>query len=303
MPVTALRTVKPLSAGARVALVAPAGGLRGAQDLERAENNAVALGWEPIVGPNALAHDGYFAGTDAQRLADLNAALADRSIDGIWCLRGGYGTMRLLPEVDLDSLAAAPRPVIGFSDVTALLSAIQVRSRLMCYHGPVARAQLTEFSRDSLQRAVTQSSDPCGAAPEARTLRHGVAEGVLTGGNLAVLAALTGTPYAPRTDGAILVLEDIDERTYRIDRMLRQLYLAGALNGCRGLVFGHCTNCGEHAESGSRTLDEVLLEMAELLQIPCIAGIPLGHIDDQWTIPLGAHAQLDAGARSLTVMS
>lgn len=283
-----------LAPGATVALVAPAGGLRGEEDVARAIFNVRSLGWEPAIGRYALEHDGYFAGSDAQRLADLNAALRDPAIDAIWCLRGGYGTARLLPEIDLDSLTRVPRPVIGFSDVTALHCAIQRRCGIISFHGPVARAELGEFSRSSLLRAVTSLEDPAGRAEHARTIRGGSAEGVLAGGNLAVLTSLVGTPFAPELDGAILVLEDIGERTYRIDRMLRQLYQAGLLDGCNAILFGECIDCSDTTESGERSLDAVLGEIADLLHVPCIAGAPVGHIAEQWTLPLGALAVLDA---------
>jgi muramoyltetrapeptide carboxypeptidase len=301
MPLVPLKSVSPLSAGARVALVAPAGGLRGEPDVERAIANVRTMGWEPVLGAHLLAHVGYFAGTDAQRLDDLNAAIRNPAVDGIWCIRGGYGTARLLPGVDFEAVVRRPRAIIGFSDVTALHCAIQRECGVISYHGPVARAALTDFARASLETAVIGVGDPCGAAPSARVLRGGAAEGVLVGGNLAVLTSLVGTRYAPDLNGSILVLEDIDERTYRIDRMLRQLQLAGLLANCRAIVFGECTDCAEGTQSGSRSLDEVLLEMAELIGIPCVAGAPIGHIDDQWTVPLGAYAHLDADALTLTV--
>ncbi|CAN5362484.1 LD-carboxypeptidase [soil metagenome] len=277
--------------------------MRGEEDVERAVVNVQSLGWEPVVGRYALEHDGYFAGTDSQRLADLNAALRDPSIDAVWCLRGGYGTARLLPEIDLDSLRRAPKPVIGFSDVTALHSAIQRHSGIVSFHGPVARAEMGEFSRSSLLSAVTARGNPAGRAELARTIRGGSAEGVLAGGNLSVLASLVGTPCAPALDGAILVLEDIGERTYRLDRMLRQMYQSGLLEGCRAILFGECTGCSEQTESGARSLDAVLAETADLLNVPCVAGAPVGHITEQWTLPLGAAAKLDADGCVLEVLN
>jgi muramoyltetrapeptide carboxypeptidase len=288
-----------LAPGARVALVAPAGPLSPA-DLARAEANARALGWEPVVGAHALARADYFAGADAERLADLNAALRDPDVDGVWCLRGGYGAMRLLDGVDYDALARRPRALVGFSDVTALHLAAAARvPGLVTFHGPTARGALTPFSRRSLECAVgAERADPCGAAPGARALRPGRVAGRLAGGNLALVAALAGTPYAPRFAGAVVVLEDVNEAVYRVDRMLRQLLLAGALAGCRALVFGHCTACPEPAEAasgppdGRRTLDAVVAEAAAALGVPAATGVPVGHIDDQWTLPLGAHAEL-----------
>jgi muramoyltetrapeptide carboxypeptidase len=290
-----------LAPGARVALVAPAGPLRGEEDLQRATHNARRLGWEPVVGAHALAREGFFAGSDAERLDDFNHALRDRRIDGIWCLRGGYGAMRILAGIDYGALASRPKAVVGYSDVTALHCAIAACASVGTYHGPTARTQLTTFTTESLGRATGSGEDPCGLAENARTLRSGRAAGRLTGGNLALLSALAGTAYAPRFDDAIVVLEDINEATYRIDRMLRQLLLAGAFAGCRGIAFGECTGCAEEADVGARSLDEVVGEVADLLRVPCLTGIPLGHIDDQWTIPLGATGELDADARSLHV--
>jgi muramoyltetrapeptide carboxypeptidase len=284
-----------------VALVAPAGGLRGKEDTARAERNARALGWEPVTGKNALKKHAYFAGSDAERLSDLNSALRDPRIDGIWCIRGGYGVLRLLPEIDFDALRKRPRAVIGFSDVTALHSAIQRECGIVSYHGPVARTPLSGFSRRSLALATVEQADSAGDTIRARTIRPGKAEGVLAGGNLAVLASLVGTPYAPKLRGAIVILEDIGERIYRVDRMLRQLYLSRTLDGCRAIVFGRCVDCGDRAESGGRSLDDLLSETANLLGVPCLAGVPVGHIADQWTLPLGRRAVLDAAARTLHV--
>jgi muramoyltetrapeptide carboxypeptidase len=301
-----MRRPPALAAGARVALVAPAGPLRGKVDLERAQQNVRSFGWEPVVAPHALARWGYLAGSDAERLADLNRALEDETIDAVWCIRGGYGAMRLLDQIDYAALRRRPKPVIGYSDITALHAAVSTRCEVVSYHGPTARAALTPFSRDSLAHALASSGEPCGPASDAQALYAGRARGRLTGGNLALLCALAGTSYAPDYDGAILVLEDVNEPVYRIDRMLTHLRLAGALTQCAGLVFGAFTDIptGAPEESvGARTLAEVLSEAAQRARIPCIAGVPVGHIDDQWTLPLGAIAELDADARTLTVSS
>ena len=300
---SARRWPPPLGAGARVALVAPAGPLRGEADVERGVANARALGWEPIVGRHVLRREGYFAGRDDERLADLNAALRDDAVDGVWCLRGGYGAMRLLPALDYDALVRRPKALIGFSDVTALHAAVGRRTGLVTFHGPVARGVLATSSAASLRAAVAAHADGCGVAPDARVLRAGEASGRLVGGNLALLAALVGTPYAPDLAGGILVLEDVNEAVYRVDRMLRQLRLAGMLDAVRGLVFGQCTDCPAESDDGARQLDDVLAELADELAIPCLAGVPVGHVDEQWTIPLGAAAVLDAAAGRLDVLA
>jgi muramoyltetrapeptide carboxypeptidase len=286
-----------------VALICPSGPLAGPDDLARAESNARAMGWEPVPGQWVSARDGYLAGTDQQRLDDLNAALRDDTIDGIWCLRGGYGAMRLLEGMQYDALRRHPKTIMGYSDITALLAAANTRCDLVSYHAPVARAELTAFTRDSLSRAVVQGVNPCGPAPAARTLRGGRAQGRLVGGNLALLAALAGTAFAPTYENAIIVFEDVNEAVYRVERMLLTLRLGDAFASCTGIVFGEFTNTPEERPEGggSRPLEAVLQELADQLRVPCVAGVPVGHIADQWTIPLGAHAVLDADARTLTV--
>ena len=298
----ARRAPPPLASGARVALVAPAGPLRGPDDLDRAIANVRALGWEPVVSAHALARTGYFAGDDEARAADLNDALRDARIDGVWCLRGGYGAMRVLDRIDWSALRGHAKPILGYSDVTALHGAIARQAGIISYHAPTARTPLSPFSRASLERAVARGEDSCGVAEGARVLRTGRARGRLEGGNLAVLAALVGTPYLPPLDGAILVLEDINEAVYRIDRMLAQLRLSGALHGVRGIIFGDCTNCPEESDDGARRLDDVLVELADWLRVPCLAGVPIGHVGEQWTVPLGAVGELDCGERRVTVV-
>lgn len=289
-----------LGIGARVALISPSGPLRDVTELVRAEGHARLFGWDAIVGPHAMARDGYFAGSDAMRASDLAAAIADPTIDGIWCLRGGYGAARLLPGVDLNALRSHPKTLIGYSDITALHAAWQ-RAGVVSFHGPTARAQFTPFSRESFAKAVVQGEDSAGHAPSSVILRDGQVTGRLVGGNLALAASLCGTPWALDFRGAIIVLEDINEATYRVDRMLTQLRLSGAFDGAAGIAFGQCTNCDEHTDDGARSLQDVVQEFADALQIPAVMGIPLGHIDDQWTLPLGALATLDTSARTLTV--
>jgi len=290
-----------LQPGARVALVAPSGPLRDHHDLDRAVATTHALGWEPVVGDYVLERDGYLAGGDEHRAADLNRFATDPSIDAIWCLRGGYGAMRILDCLDYDAWGRSPKTLIGYSDITALHSAIGPRANLVTFHGPTARAHLTPFSEASLRAAVSSGDDPCGESPRASVLHGGCARGRLVGGNLALVTALLGSPFAPTFDGAILVLEDVNEAVYRIDRMLTHLRLAGAMSRVAGIAFGHFTDIPEDPSEEQRPLDEVLREFAHRCGVPCLANIPLGHVADQWTVPLGALARLDADARTLTI--
>lgn len=296
-----MRKPSLLSSGARVALVCPAGPVRSPAEIDAAVANVERLGWTARVGPHAADQMGYLAGSDADRLADLNHAIADDGIDAIWCVRGGYGAMRLLDGIDYASWRRRPIPLIGYSDVTALHAAIGARADLVTFHGPTARADMTAFTRESLERAVIRGSDPCGIADGARTLVGGRAHGRLAGGNLALLCALAGTPYAPDYDGTIIVIEDVNESIYRIDRMLTQLRHAGVFARCAGIVFGGITEIPPEPNDAGRPLETVLAECAAAAGVPCIAGAPFGHIDDMWTIPLGAMAELDADSCRLSI--
>lgn len=300
MSLKQFRRAKPLARGAHVALIAPAGPLQKDDELSRAEQNARALGWEPVVTPHATDRTSYLAGDDRARLDDINRALQDPTIDALWCLRGGYGVMRILDGIDYHALESDPKPIIGYSDITALHAAVQRKCWLVSYHGPTARETMTGFSRDSLERAVVAQTDSCGTAQKARVVSGGKAEGRLAGGNLAVLTSLCGTQYAPDLNDCVLVLEDINEPVYRIDRMLQQLKLSGMLRGCKAIAFGECVKCPDEA---GRSLDQVLAEIARELKVPCLSGLPVGHIAEQWTIPLGAMATLDADTCTLTVTS
>lgn len=257
--------------------------------------------WEPVVGDHVLEREGYLAGRDELRLGDLNRFAADRSIDGIWCIRGGYGSMRLLDQLDYHAWFRRPKVLIGYSDITALHAAINARADLVSYHGPTARMELTPFTRASLRAAVVEGAESCGRAEGVVSLRGGRARGRLIGGNLALLVSLCGTRYAPSFAGAILVLEDVNESVYRVDRMLTQLRLTGALHLVAGIAFGQFTAVPEEPSDRERSMMDVLAEVARRGSVPCLANIPVGHIADQWTLPLGAIAELDADAGTLLV--
>lgn len=301
--------------GCRVALLAPAGPLLERDDLTRGTELCLALGFQPVLGANAHRRHGYLAGTDDQRLADLNAALHDPAIDAIWCLRGGFGMTRILDRVDLTALAERPRPVIGFSDITALLLALHRMTGLAGFHAPMARAPLTPFSRDHFERVLGRAAAPgrLGRLPQPAnvlvprnnrivTIRPGVAEGPLIGGNLSLLSSLAGTRYFPDLGGAILFLEEVGEDLYRIDRMLSQLRMLGALDRLAGVVLGQFTEMKRGTGDGALGFDEVMAGYFEPLGVPVAYGFPFGHVDDQWTLPIGVRARLDAGQGELEVV-
>lgn len=304
-----------LAPGATVALVAPAGPLLERDDLTRAVALCRALDYEPLLAPAAGRRHGYLAGTDEERVGDLNAALRNPSVDAIWCIRGGFGSTRILHQVDFDALAARPRPLIGFSDITALLLGAVAAAGVVAFHGPVARASMPLFSRLHFERVLTRAEpagrlgrlpEPPGVllprADRIVTLQPGVAEGPLLGGNLTLLQCLIGTRYLPALDGAILFLEDVGEDLYRVDRMLAHLRLVGALDRLAGVAVGRFTDLKRHMNDGALGFDEVLETYLAPLGIPVAYGFPIGHIDDQWTLPLGVRARLDAGSGELDLL-
>jgi muramoyltetrapeptide carboxypeptidase len=284
-------------------------------DITRAEELCRALDYEPVTGPHAGHRSGYLAGTDAERLADLNAALRDDSVDAVWCIRGGYGVTRIIDGVDFEALARRPKAVIGFSDITALLAGVTRRAGVVAFHAPVARSPMPLFSRRHFDRVLTlaeaagsleQCSPPANTlVPKDErviTLREGVAEGPLAGGNLTLLQCLIGTPWFPDLDGAILVLEDNHEDLYRVDRMLAHLRAVGALQRLAGIAVGRFTEFARGTGDGAFGFDELLGQYFLPLGIPVAIGFPVGHIDSQWTLPFGVRARLDAGTRTLSLL-
>lgn len=243
------------------------------------------------VAPEANARFRYLAGTDEQRLSALQRAI-DGDVSTIVAARGGYGAMRLLPQLKV----SRPVTLLGFSDVTALHVAWQARG-LRSVHGPVV-TQLGTQPRDVAERTFAvlegRAVEPLSGS---NTIVPGVAEGPLIGGNLSLVASLVGTPFLPSLDGAVLLLEDVGERSYRLDRMWTHLELSGALSKVAGLVLGEFTDCEE--KDGAFTSGEVLSELTARLKVPVLAGLPIGHGAVNQPVVLGARVRLDATAKRL----
>jgi muramoyltetrapeptide carboxypeptidase len=300
---TELRRPPRLFPGARVALVAPAGPVS-PERVERALALCARLELVPRLGASARARRAYLAGTDAERAADLAAALTDEDVDAVWALRGGYGTMRILERCGLERAAANPRAFLGFSDNTAVHAALGRRG-VVSFHAPHPGGAFPPTT-EAVFRRVLFSADRAGTLPlppatEApRTLVPGSADGPLVGGNLALLAALCGTPFAPRTAGCILVVEDVGEPAYRVDRALTQLRLAGLLDHVAGLALGRFTE--RPGDEPAALLEDLLGSTASALGVPAVLGLPVGHVDENWTLPLGVRSRLDAGAATLTLL-
>jgi muramoyltetrapeptide carboxypeptidase len=274
--------------------------------VDRALERVRGWGWEPLLGEHARRRRGYLAGGDEERAADLDAALRSPDVDAVWCLRGGYGTMRILERLDWPALARRPRPVIGFSDNTALHLAIQ-RLGIVSYHGPHPAAEELPPFTEALLLRVLRGDLPAGplplpaGRPRPEALVGGAAEGRLVGGNLSLLAALAGTEYSLRAEGAVLFLEEIGEPAYRVDRLLSQLLLSGALRGVAGVAVGAFSDAPDEATEGIPAATEVLLDRLGGLGVPMAAGFPFGHVPESWTLPVGARARLDADAGTLSL--
>ncbi len=303
--VTTPDIMKPprLAPGSRVALVAPAGPVT-EERVTGALERCARLQLEPVLGAAARERAAYFAGPDALRAADLQWAIDADDIDAIWALRGGYGAMRLLPIVDFTPLLARPKALVGFSDITAL-HLVLLRAGLVSFHGPHPEADVAPTTDECFRRVLFEA-EPAGVLPlpvgaeRPATLLSGVAEGPLVGGNLSMLSATCGTPGAMTAEGKIVFIEEVGEAGYRVDRMLTQLRLAGALDGAVGLAFGQFSEVPPYAYD--RPMDQVLREAAEMLGIPAVLGLPIGHVRDNWTLPLGIRARLDAGAGALALL-
>ncbi len=292
---------KPLAlhAGARVALVAPAGPIT-AERLQVSCDRCRQLGLEPVVFPSALEQKGFLAGSDAVRLRDLQNAFNADDVDAIWALRGGYGTTRILSQLDLSALLMKPKAFIGFSDNTAV-HVLMYAHGLVSFHGPHPGAAFPQETEEAFRRVLFNPL-PAGVLPtrvedpQPRSLTGGHAEAPLVGGNLSLLAALCGTENCLRAKGCILFLEDIAEPAYRVDRMLIQLRDAGVLQGIAGLALGRFT---EAPSAEDEALASVLRDHAEALRVPAVADLPFGHIDHNWTLPVGVRARLDADSACL----
>ncbi len=292
-----------LRSGSKVAVIAPGSAIVDRDALRAGLARLEALGLVPVAGRHLDARHGDLAGTDAQRAADLAWALTAADIDAVWAARGGWGTARALERLGRIRLPPRPRWVVGFSDLTPLLNRLAGRGWITL-HGPVVcdLAQPGRFVARDLSGWLF--GDRRETELEVRIsgrLRAGHARGRLAGGCLSLLAAVTGTSLAPDLRGTILLLEEVGEAPYRVDRMLWQLRAGGMLAGVRALAFGQMTRCTVAAGRRSRSVRTVLREHADALQVPALAGLPIGHGRRTRAVPIGADAELDGGRGRLIV--
>lgn len=290
---------RPLKKGDKVAITAPSSPVPD-EKLTVSIESIKYLGLEPVVMPSCSMHHGYLAGPDKQRAEDINTAFASEDIKGIFCLRGGYGTTRILPMIDFDMIRENPKVFIGYSDISSLHFNINQKANLITFHGPMPTTDYRVhegFTNDSLKTCLfapeklQNITNPPGE--KMQVLRSGKASGKLVGGNLSLMAGTLGSPYEVDTKGKILFIEDVDEQPFRIDKMLTALSLAGKFSDCKGIILGTFERCTE-TEHPALSLAEIFEEVVLPHDKPTILNLRAGHIYPQSTLPMGADISLDA---------
>ena len=302
VPLLKPRAVLPRST---LAVISPAS----YPQLEKVERAIAVLeeqGYRVKRGEHLLSRmEPYFAGSSAERLADLHSAFADPEVAGIVCSRGGYGSNYLLEGLDLELVRANPKPLLGYSDLSTLQTWLLDRVGLVGFQGPMLSG---DFARENgvdlsiLSKVLSGDRVTYGASEGLRTLRPGKASGVLYGGCLSILVAAMGTRFAPQTEGKLLFLEDVSAKPYQVDRMLRQMLLGGKLDGVAGVIFGEMLDCVSQA-AGFKLLEDVILRVLKDLKVPIAIGLRSGHVSHaNVTLPLGIRAELNLEGEPLLQM-
>jgi muramoyltetrapeptide carboxypeptidase len=305
-----VKTLRPrkLNKGDLIGLIAPASAVADTTKVEKAVRYLESLGYRVAVGKNVGNVHGYLAGTDDERLADLHAMFSNNRVKAILALRGGYGTLRLLPRVNYTLIARNPRILCGFSDMTALQLALWKHCRLVTFHGPMAAVDfandLDPFTEEMFWRTITSSAKPdaiqCSLESSANVSRQRSARGRLLGGNLSLVVSLLGTQHQPTFRNALLFLEEVTEEPYRIDRMMTHLSNAAVLAQVNGLLLGQFTDCKPaDPTKPSQTTDQVLDDIVARFKKPTLRNLPFGHTAKKMTIPIGVRAELDAKKQTL----
>ncbi len=305
---------KAIKKGDTVGLISPSAATADRMQFTYAKEALEALGFQVKMGKNHMNRRGHLAGTDAERAGDLNDMFADADVKAIVSIRGGSGAARILPLIDYKQIAKNPKPLLGYSDITALHCAIQAQTGMITFHGPMGSGSWNSFNVEQFQKLFfdqeqvhyenihPESDDLVIKSNRIQTLKGGMAEGKILGGNLTVLTAISGSPYYPDFKNAILFIEDVGEDPYKVDRMMSTLKLNGTLDQIKGFIFGQCSDCEPGGGYGSLTLDQVLDDYILPLEIPAYSGAMIGHISKQFIIPVGAKVKMDADAGTFTLM-
>lgn len=298
-----------LKIGDTIGLIAPSSPTTH-EKIEKATEKLMKMGFKIKIGKSAYERYGYLSGSDKIRADDINDMFKDSEVDAIICLRGGYGTPRILDLIDYDMIKNNPKIFVGYSDITALHIAFTQKSSLVTFHGPMATSDIagdfSDFSRDNLfntimkDKARGELSNPHGE--EIVTINGGIAEGSIIGGNLALIVATIGTPYEIDLKGKILFIEEVNEDPYSIDRMLNQLRLSGKLDEVEGVILGDFNNCetGKHSESLS--LEQIFNDHIKPAGKPTVYNLQAGHCEPMVTLPFGVKVRLDADKKTLTIL-
>jgi muramoyltetrapeptide carboxypeptidase len=306
---------KKLEQGEKVALISPASNVTDPLDIYRAQEICTKLGVNPIM-PKSIADtpSGYKTRSVKDRVAEIHTAFSDKSVKAIFCIRGGYGSAELLDFLDYDLIRNNPKIICGYSDITALLTAINKKTGLVTFHSPVMLSNFNEVSFNAF-RKVIGSNEPYGIVKNPQsdgvretyptlTINQGTAQGRLIGGNLSLLTALIGTPYQIETEGKLLFIEDVGEAPYRLERMLVQMKQSGLLSKVKGVVIGKCDECvaGSSQLSWDRSELEVYDYIFSGMDYPVFYGLLFGHTSTQFTIPIGINAEIDATKGTLNLL-
>ncbi|MEX2592437.1 MAG: LD-carboxypeptidase [Anditalea sp.] len=298
---------KALSKGDLVGIISPSAATADEMQFQFASEAMEALGFQVVLGEHITNRRGHLAGSDEERAEDLNNMFAHQKVKAIVCIRGGSGAARILPLIDYENIKRNPKPLLGYSDITALHNAIYAQTGLITFHGPNGSGSWNSFNVDQFtkmffdkdlirfENELVKGDDLVIKQNRIQTIFPGTAEGIIVGGNLTVLTSLAGSPYLPSFKDKILFLEDIDEDPYRIDRMMSTLKLMGALDLIKGFIFGQCSGCEPSGGYGSLTLNQIFEDYILPLNIPAYRGAMIGHIPKQFIVPIGAEVSMDAG--------
>ncbi|WP_200976105.1 LD-carboxypeptidase [Echinicola sp. 20G] len=297
----------PLKKGDTVGLVSPSSASNDEILFQFAQETLEALGFKVLPGQHLTDRYGHLAGKDEARAGDINDMFANKEVKAIICIRGGSGAARILPLLDYKTIKKNPKPILGYSDITAIHNAIYAQTGLITFHGPNGTGSWNSFNVKQFEQMFFEEKlvkfeneqekgdDLIVKKNRIQTITPGTAEGVIVGGNLTVLTGLAGSPYLPDFKNKILFLEDVGEDPYRIDRMMSTLMLMGALDEIKGFIFGQCSDCDPSGGYGSLTIWQILQDYIKPLGIPAYRGAMIGHVSKQFIVPIGAKVKMDAG--------
>ena len=303
-----------LKKGDLIGIVSPAGPTFKKSDLSKVESSIAAMGLKVKFGKHVLSKHGYLAGTDEERVADIHDMFENNSVKALMAMRGGWGSNRILDKIDFDLIRNNPKILIGFSDITSLLIAIYAKTGLITFNGPVATSKWGRFTSNWFKKILIEAESVKMQNPRTKldgtptdfhkitTINSGTAEGRLIGGNLTAITSMLGSEFLPDWEGSILFLEEVNEKIYKIDRMLTQLKLAGVLDKVSGIIIGKCVQCEPSKITQSLSLEEVFNDRFKPLGVPVYSGAMIGHIERIFTLPIGVKARMDAAVGTIELL-